>query len=71
MELKGCEYDWKGDLYEQLGYNVILFEMRAHGGNKRVSNWAALQVCYDLEQVLQLFQNAVGCREDSLSTGIV
>jgi len=46
----------RGDLYEKLGYNVILFEMRAHGGNKRVSNWAALQVCYDLEQVLQLFQ---------------
>ncbi len=46
----------RSDLYEKLGYNCILFEMRAHGGNKRVSNWAALHVCYDLETVLNVFE---------------
>ena len=47
----------RSKLYEKLGYNCILFEMRAHGGNKRVSNWAALHVCHDLEQVLRIFDS--------------
>ena len=47
----------RSELYERLGYNCILFEMRAHGGNKRVSNWAALHVCHDLEEVLKVFNN--------------
>ncbi|CAI8375551.1 MAG: Uncharacterised protein [Euryarchaeota archaeon UBA443] len=46
----------RSDLYEKLGYNCILFEMRAHGGNKRVPNWAALHVCHDLESVLNVFE---------------
>ena len=43
-------------LYEQSGYNTILFEMRAHGGSERVKNWAALHVCHDLENVLNAFE---------------
>ena len=42
-------------LYQKLGYNCILFEMRAHGGNARVPHWAAMHVCHDLETVLRLF----------------
>jgi len=42
-------------LFQDLGYNCILFEMRAHGGNKRVPHWAAMHVCHDLESVLTVF----------------
>ena len=27
----------RSELYEKLGYNVVLFEMRAHGGNQPVN----------------------------------
>ncbi|MBA4734382.1 MAG: alpha/beta hydrolase [Candidatus Poseidoniales archaeon] len=46
----------RAELYQQCGYNCVLFEMRAHGGNKKVQHWAAMHVCYDLEQTLSLFQ---------------
>ncbi len=42
-------------LYESRGYNCILFEMRAHGGNKKVPHWAAMHVCHDLETILTIF----------------
>ena len=45
----------RSDLYEDLGYNVVLFEMRAHGGNQPVEHWAAMHICYDLECVLKEF----------------
>ena len=45
----------RSELYEKLGYNVVSFEMRAHGGNQPVDHWAAMHVCYDLERVLQVF----------------
>ena len=45
----------RSELYEKLGYNVVLFEMRAHGGNQPVEHWAAMHICYDLERVLQVF----------------
>ena len=45
----------RSELYERLGYNVVLFEMRAHGGNQPVEHWAAMHICYDLERVLQMF----------------
>lgn len=46
----------RAELYEQKGYNCVLFEMRAHGGNRRVKHWAAMHVCHDLEQTLSIFQ---------------
>ena len=46
----------RSELYEKLGYNVALFEMRAHGGNQPVEHWAAMHICYDLERVLQVFK---------------
>ncbi len=45
----------RSKLYEDAGYNVILFEMRAHGGNQPVDHWAAMHICHDLETVLTLF----------------
>jgi len=45
----------RSDLYELRGYNCILFEMRAHGGNKTVPHWAAMHVCHDLETILTIF----------------
>ena len=45
----------RSELYEKLGYNVVSFEMRAHGGNQPVEHWAAMHICYDLECVLQVF----------------
>ena len=45
----------RSELYEKLGYNVVSFEMRAHGGNQPVEHWAAMHICYDLERVLQVF----------------
>ena len=50
---RASNMEGRAELYEGMGYNCILFEMRAHGGNQRVSNWAALHVCYDLESVLK------------------
>ncbi len=47
----------RGELYERMGYNVVLFEMRAHGGNKPVEQWAVMHVCHDLEVALGLFAN--------------
>ncbi len=47
----------RGELYERMGYNVVLFEMRAHGGNKPVEQWAVMHVCHDLELVLDFFAN--------------
>ena len=44
-------------LFHELGYNCVLFEMRAHGGNKRVPHWAAMHVCHDLEKVLIQFEH--------------
>lgn len=44
-------------LFHESGYNCVLFEMRAHGGNKRVPHWAAMHVCHDLESVLTLFEH--------------
>lgn len=44
-------------LFDELGYNCVLFEMRAHGGNKRVPHWAAMHVCHDLENVLIHFEH--------------
>ena len=44
-------------LFHELGYNCVLFEMRAHGGNKRVPHWAAMHVCHDLESVLIHFEH--------------
>ena len=46
----------RAELYEKSGFNCVLFEMRAHGGNKKVQHWAAIHVCYDLEQTLALFE---------------
>ena len=43
------------ELYLNAGFNCVLFEMRAHGGNKSVPHWAAMHVCNDLENVLSLF----------------
>ena len=47
----------RGELYERMGYNVVLFEMRAHGGNKPVEQWALMHICHDLESVIGLFGN--------------
>jgi len=44
-------------LFHELGYNCVLFEMRAHGGNNRVPHWAAMHVCHDLESVLDHFES--------------
>jgi len=43
------------ELYLNAGFNCVLFEMRAHGGNKSVPHWAAMHVCNDFEVVLSLF----------------
>ena len=45
----------RSELYVESGYNVVLFEMRAHGGNQPVDHWAAMHICHDLETVLTLF----------------
>ena len=45
----------RSELYESMGYNSILFEMRAHGGNRKVPHWAAMHVCHDLETILAMF----------------
>ena len=43
-------------LFQESGYNCVLFEMRDNGGNKRVPHWAAMHVCHDLENVLVHFE---------------
>ncbi|MAF94120.1 hypothetical protein CMO85_05615 [Candidatus Woesearchaeota archaeon] len=45
----------RSKLYEDSGYNVLLFEMRAHGGNQSVDHWAAMHICHDLETALSMF----------------
>ena len=47
----------RSTLFHESGYNCVLFEMRAHGGNKRVPHWAAMHVCHDLENVLVHFEH--------------
>jgi pimeloyl-ACP methyl ester carboxylesterase len=42
-------------IYLKSGYNILLFEMRAHGGNKPVDHWAAMHVCHDFEKVMELY----------------
>lgn len=42
----------RAQIYAELGFNVLLFEMRAHGGNKPVDHWAAMHICHDFEQML-------------------
>ena len=46
----------RAELFLKNGYNCILFEMRAHGGNQSVQQWAAMHVVHDLEQCLIYFQ---------------
>ena len=47
----------RSKLFEKYGYNCVLFEMRAHGGNQRVKHWAAMHIVHDLEQILLLFDS--------------
>lgn len=56
-------------LFQDLGYNCILLEMRAHGGNKRVPHWAAMHVCHDFENVLDLMHERGWLRNGFLIHG--
>ena len=45
----------RSQIYLESGYNVLLFEMRAHGGNIPVDHWAAMHVCHDLEKMMEIY----------------
>ena len=47
----------RSKIFLDSGYNVLLFEMRAHGGNIPVDHWAAMHVCHDFEEVLKLYSS--------------
>lgn len=47
----------RSQIYLDQGYNVLLFEMRAHGGNIPVDHWAAMHICYDFEQMLEKYSD--------------
>ena len=47
----------RSKMFLDSGYNVLLFEMRAHGGNIPVDHWAAMHVCHDFEEVLKLYSD--------------
>mgnify|MGYP001586431370 CR=1 FL=1 len=47
----------RSKIFLDSAYNVLLFEMRAHGGNLPVDHWAAMHVCHDFEEVLKIYSN--------------
>lgn len=47
----------RSQIYIDSGYNVLHFEMRAHGGNIPVDHWAAMHVCHDFEKVMELYSD--------------
>ena len=52
---KALNMEGRAKIYLDSGYNVILFEMRAHGGNMPVDHWAAMHVCHDFEKVMEIY----------------
>lgn len=54
---RSLNMEGRSKIYINSGYNVILFEMRAHGGNKPVDHWAAMHVCHDFEKVMELYSS--------------
>lgn len=54
---KSLNMEGRSNIYIDSGYNVLLFEMRAHGGNKPVDHWAAMHVCHDFEKVMELYSD--------------
>ena len=54
---RSLNMEGRSNIYIDSGYNVLLFEMRAHGGNKPVDHWAAMHVCHDFEKVMELYSD--------------
>ena len=54
---RALNMEGRSKIYINSGYNVLLFEMRAHGGNKPVDHWAAMHVCHDFEKVMELYSS--------------
>ena len=54
---RALNMEGRSQIYLESGYNVLLFEMRAHGGNKPVDHWAAMHVCHDFEKVLEMYSS--------------
>ena len=54
---RALNMEGRSQIYLDSGYNVLHFEMRAHGGNKPVDHWAAMHVCHDFEKVMELYSN--------------
>ena len=54
---RAINMEGRARIYLDQGYNVILFEMRAHGGNRPVEHWAAMHICHDFEEMLKLYSS--------------
>lgn len=54
---RAINMEGRAQIYLDLGFNVILFEMRAHGGNKPVEHWAAMHICHDFEEMLKMYSS--------------
>ena len=54
---RALNMEGRSKIYLDSGYNVILFEMRAHGGNIPVDHWAAMHVCHDFEKAMEIYSN--------------
>jgi pimeloyl-ACP methyl ester carboxylesterase len=54
---RALNMEGRSKTYLDSGYNVILFEMRAHGGNIPVDHWAAMHVCHDFEKAMEIYSN--------------
>ena len=52
---RAANMDGRAKMYIELGFNVLSFEMRAHGGNKPVDHWAAMHICHDFEEMLSVY----------------
>jgi len=54
---RALNMEGRSQVYLDSGYNVLLFEMRAHGGNLPVDHWAAMHVCHDFEKMMEHYSN--------------
>ena len=54
---RAINMEGRAKIYLDQGYNVILFEMRAHGGNTPVEHWAAMHICHDFEEMLKIYSS--------------
>jgi len=52
---RAANMDGRAKIFIELGFNVLSFEMRAHGGNRPVDHWAAMHICHDFEDLLSVY----------------